>query len=155
MVVAQQVQDAVDDEQVQLLCGGVALLAGLGIGARVGDDDVAQVAAGPRRGDKGSVSPLGGKGEHVGGRVHLQKVTVQGLNALVVGENQGQLARAPFVAQHGPGRSPQALLRNQIHKRRCHLHLDLDLNLNLIPHTTTSRPSAPVTLTGSGYFTRG
>ena len=56
VVVAQQVQQAVHDEQVEFLFEGMPKVLGLGHGAGIGDDHIAQVSLGFGRDDKGRIS---------------------------------------------------------------------------------------------------
>ena len=98
VVVSQQVQHAVDGQQLQFVFYRVAAALSLSAGARVGNGDIAQVGA--------SAFGVGfscGEGEYIGGGVYPQVVPVEGLKCGVIGDAQAQggIGRLPLVGQRG------------------------------------------------------
>ena len=81
VVIAQQVQHAVNGQQLQLGHGRVALGRGLALGLVAGDGDVAQVAGGVA-----GLRLAGREAEHVGGPVLAPVVPVELAHGVVVAQ---------------------------------------------------------------------
>ncbi len=108
VVVAEEVKDAVDDQEGGFALGGVAGFGGLALGLGEGDYDVAEVrgvvggrgedGVGFVRGGLGVVVALpragvgGGEGEDVGDFVLAAVLRVEGEDCVVVAEGDGELA---------------------------------------------------------------
>jgi len=87
VVVAEDVQDPVGDQVCELALGGVAEVGGLFHGARIGDDDIAQVPWFARRYDEVMASGVNEwKRQHVCVDVHTAVLGVQRANGGVAHE---------------------------------------------------------------------
>lgn len=100
MVVAQEMQRAVNGQQSQFLRQGHTLLAGLTPRPGQGNHDVAEVALAGRPWGEGS-----GEGENVGHVILPGEAGVESSEAAAVGEDHGHLAGAGArLPQRGFGR---------------------------------------------------
>ena len=144
VVVVEQVQDAVHDEQRDLVVGGPAVLGRLRGRDLRADDDVADEArrlAAPRPGAPGPRPPWSGwrpaeddvvvhrEREDVGRAGPAQEPLVQVGDRLQVHEDQRELGHAghPLLGEHDPGQPDPAH------------HVDLDDRLLVRPEATSIR----------------
>ena len=84
MVIAGEMEEAVEDEDFDFGGERVALLDGLAERGRNGDGQVA--------GDFFGADAIGWKGEHIGGFVLVAKLEIEAANGWVGGEQNGDLA---------------------------------------------------------------
>ena len=139
IVIAEQVQQPVDEQQLHLAGPGMAVAGCLLAGPLQGNGDVTQVGGALLQHDRGWLTLLPhAEGDDVGGLVASQVLPVEDPDPLIVGQDDTNLAGfGPLQRQDPAGKAPQAGQARSFQPGR------LDPDLHLVAHRVAScgRPS--------------
>ncbi len=98
MIVAEQMQHAMDNEQLTFFRDGVTGRVRLLFCAGKGEQDVAEVGL-----TRFGVGFGGGKGKHIGRRVNVEMLAVEGAQLCVAGQNNSDVSIHALMPTHSQG----------------------------------------------------